>query len=193
MKKIGVGILFLILIATIKIASFFVLQKYNYIRHYYYDAPIPSIINKYLDDEDYINISYDIEEYKIRNKIYYLYKNDDIKPSINDNWILGNNSKMFKFKLDNNIYNAYLKNEDNDIISIDGINKIGKVTNMTISKDKIYLPINGKYKVSADYDKIVKLSSDILSKPISETRLKAKNPYGDGKTSIKIEKIIRNA
>ena len=47
--------------------------------------------------------------------------------------------------------------------------------------------------VGADYDKIVKLSSDILSKPISETRLKAKNPYGDGKTSIKIEKIIRNA
>lgn len=47
--------------------------------------------------------------------------------------------------------------------------------------------------VGADYEKIVKLSSDILSKPIQDTRLKAQNPYGDGKTSIKIEKIIRNA
>ena len=47
--------------------------------------------------------------------------------------------------------------------------------------------------VGADYEKIVKLSSDILSKPIQDTRLKAQNPYGDGKTSIKIEQIIRNA
>ena len=45
--------------------------------------------------------------------------------------------------------------------------------------------------VGADYDKIVKLSSDVLSKPVSETRLKAKNPYGDGNTSKRIEAIIR--
>ena len=45
--------------------------------------------------------------------------------------------------------------------------------------------------VGADYDKIVKLSSEILSKPISETRLKVKNPYGDGTTSKQIEKILR--
>lgn len=47
--------------------------------------------------------------------------------------------------------------------------------------------------VGADYDKIVKLSSEILSKPKEETRLKAKNPYGDGTASIQIEKIIRNS
>lgn len=46
--------------------------------------------------------------------------------------------------------------------------------------------------VGADYDKIVKLSSDILSKPMSETRLKAQNPYGDGSASKQIEQIIRN-
>lgn len=45
--------------------------------------------------------------------------------------------------------------------------------------------------VGADYDKIVSLSSDILSKHLSDTRLKAKNPYGDGTASIQIEKIIR--
>lgn len=47
--------------------------------------------------------------------------------------------------------------------------------------------------VGADYDKIVKMSSDILSKPMNETRLKAKNPYGDGTASKQIEQIIRNA
>lgn len=46
--------------------------------------------------------------------------------------------------------------------------------------------------VGAEYDKIVSLSSDILSKPKEETRLAAQNPYGDGKSSLHIEKIIRN-
>ncbi len=45
--------------------------------------------------------------------------------------------------------------------------------------------------VGADYDKIVKLSSEILSKPLAETRLKAQNPYGDGTASRQIENIIR--
>ena len=46
--------------------------------------------------------------------------------------------------------------------------------------------------VGADYDKIVNLASDILSKPKSETRLKVQNPYGDGTASKQIEQIIRN-
>ncbi len=47
--------------------------------------------------------------------------------------------------------------------------------------------------VGANYDKIVNLASDILSKPKSETRLKVQNPYGDGTASKQIEQIIRNA
>ena len=47
--------------------------------------------------------------------------------------------------------------------------------------------------VGADYDKIVDLSSEILSKPLSDTRLKAKNPYGDGHASQRIENIIRQS
>lgn len=45
--------------------------------------------------------------------------------------------------------------------------------------------------VGADYDKIVSESEKILSKEKSQTRLKAQNPYGDGKSSVKIEKLIR--
>ena len=45
--------------------------------------------------------------------------------------------------------------------------------------------------VGADYDKIVKESEKILSKTKSQTRLKAQNTYGDGKTSHRNEKIIR--
>lgn len=45
--------------------------------------------------------------------------------------------------------------------------------------------------VGADYDKIVEESEKILFSTKEKTRLKAQNPYGDGKTSQRIEKIIR--
>lgn len=45
--------------------------------------------------------------------------------------------------------------------------------------------------VGADYEKIIKESEKILSNDKTTTRLKAQNPYGDGKSSQKIEKLIR--
>ncbi len=44
--------------------------------------------------------------------------------------------------------------------------------------------------VGADYDKIMQLSEDILSKDKSSSRLKAQNPYGDGKSSGRIKTIL---
>lgn len=44
--------------------------------------------------------------------------------------------------------------------------------------------------VGADYDKIVSLSSEILSKSRKETRLKAQNPYGVGDSAHTIKNII---
>ncbi len=44
--------------------------------------------------------------------------------------------------------------------------------------------------VGADFDKIVSCSEDVLSKTRTASRLKAQNPYGDGTSSKKIEKII---
>jgi len=46
--------------------------------------------------------------------------------------------------------------------------------------------------VGADYDKIVEESEKILSSTKDATRLKAKNPYGDGTSAKRIENIIRN-
>ena len=71
MKKIGVGILFILLIVTIRVASFYVLKKYNYIKDYYYKAPTPLITSVFLDKENNINVYYNIPEYKFNNKIYY--------------------------------------------------------------------------------------------------------------------------
>ena len=44
--------------------------------------------------------------------------------------------------------------------------------------------------VGADYDKIVSLSSEILSKDRVDTRLTAQNPYGVGDSAQNIEQII---
>lgn len=46
--------------------------------------------------------------------------------------------------------------------------------------------------VGADYDKIIAESEKVLSKTKSETRLVAKNPYGDGSSSKQIQAIIRS-
>ena len=46
--------------------------------------------------------------------------------------------------------------------------------------------------VGADFDKIVKLSSEILLKSKSQTRLKAQNPYGNGKSAHLIEQIVNS-
>lgn len=45
--------------------------------------------------------------------------------------------------------------------------------------------------VGADYDKILSNSENILSKEKNQTRLQAQNPYGDGKSAIKIEGLIK--
>ena len=44
--------------------------------------------------------------------------------------------------------------------------------------------------VGADYGKIINNSEKVLDKEKSVTRLQAQNPYGDGKTAEKIEKLI---
>lgn len=46
--------------------------------------------------------------------------------------------------------------------------------------------------VGADYDKIISESEKVLDQDKSQTRLQAQNPYGDGKTSEKIEVLIRS-
>lgn len=45
--------------------------------------------------------------------------------------------------------------------------------------------------VGADYDKIMKLSENILSKEKSLTRLTVQNPYGNGKSAQHIEELIK--
>ena len=71
-------------------------------------------------------IKYDINKYNFRNNIYCLIKQDEDYPNINDNWIKSNNN-MCIYELDDKIYYAFLKNEDNEIFKVDGTNKLGVI------------------------------------------------------------------
>lgn len=46
--------------------------------------------------------------------------------------------------------------------------------------------------VGADYNKIMTESEKVLTQDKAKTRLQVQNPYGDGKSSKKIEQLIRN-
>ena len=45
--------------------------------------------------------------------------------------------------------------------------------------------------IGSQTDKIIKASEKVLSNTFEKTRLNCQNPYGDGKASIRIEKLIR--
>lgn len=47
--------------------------------------------------------------------------------------------------------------------------------------------------VGADYDKIISESEKILESDKASTRLKAQNPYGNGTSALKIERLIRES
>ena len=124
-------------------------------------APTPLVKNISLDQNNNIKIKVGIDEKRLRNDIYYLYKNDDVLPTANDeNWKKLDNGE-FSIKLDKNTYYAFLKNEDNEIYKVSNVNTIGKVISINISKEKVYLAVGGKYTVTASYDYIGNINDSI--------------------------------
>ena len=124
-------------------------------------APTPLVKNISLDQNNNIKIKVGIDEKRLRNDIYYLYKNDDVLPTANDeNWKKLDNGE-FSIKLDKNTYYAFLKNEDNEIYKVSNVNTIGKVISINISKEKVYLAVGGKYSVTASYDYIGNINDSI--------------------------------
>ena len=110
MKKI----LIIVGIIVIMIVSMIVV-KYSY--NTFYIASIPEVTDVILNDKN-VKIKYKLNGNSLRSKIYYIFKNNNIIPEINDkDWKLSNNNEI-SFDLDKNIYYAYLKNEDNSIYKI---------------------------------------------------------------------------
>ena len=71
---------------------------------------------------------------------------------------------MCIYELDNKIYYAFLKNEDNEIFKVDGTNKLGVINNLSINEDKVYLPLKGTFDLKVTYDKKGYVEDNIIWK-----------------------------
>ena len=160
MKKIGIVILVILNILVI-VLPIFLVKIYKKEFKKYDVAPTPVVKKVSLDKDNVVNIEVDIKDERLRNDIYYLYKNDSVVPTANDSKWQKLTDGEFSFKLDKNVYYAFLKNEDNEIFKVENVNTIGKVLSLNISKNKVYLAVNGKYTVSASYDYIGNVENKI--------------------------------
>ena len=164
MRKIVIGMIFLIIFLDVSVAGYIYYKKY-------YIASIPQNIKVSLNDST-ITVLFDIKDKSYRNKIYYLLTNKKKKPSIyDDKWALINNNTV-SYDLDKNIYYIYLKNEDDKIFEVDNTDKLGRITNFITSKNKIYLPINDSFSPTLVYEGVGYIDDSIKWKSSNEKAVK---------------------
>ena len=150
---------YLIIIPVIIIVLALIIYKsYKYL----YTAPTPSINSVFIGEDNRLNVSINIDKNKIKNKVYCYISTIDQMPDINDsNWVLADNYNC-SFEIDKQEYYVYVKNEDTTIIKVEGTDELGKVTSLSIeNKNKVYLPIKGKYNISATFDYIGNINEDL--------------------------------
>ena len=157
MKRIGLkGLIFcsLLLIITGVYCGYNVFQRY-------YEAPIPTIKSISLDENNKINVKFSLSKDNFRGNVYYLLKTNNTIPDVDDkDWTISVNNE-FSFLLDTDYYFGFLKNEDNKIVKINNLDKFGKIFNVKLNKEKIYLAIKGTYTPTLTYEKIGRVVNEI--------------------------------
>ena len=127
-----------------------------------YIAPTPIVKESYIDSNNYINIKFKLDTNRYRNKIYCLFSSSDIYPSIDDGrWYLSFNNNCIQKLNDNTRYYTYFKNEDNIIFRNDKSNNLGKILDLKLSKNKVYLPLNSSISIKSEYSSIGYINEDI--------------------------------
>ncbi len=149
MKKIIIWVLSSILVVLLCLIVVLFLYKKGLL----FDAPIPDIKEIYVDDDNFVNIYFEIKANGVTDKIYFLNKKDSSTPSVDDNsWTLvnGNTAKYF---LDDAYY-SFLKNEDDVIINVKETELLGRLSEFTLSKNTIYLAPKGTYTPTLTYQSV---------------------------------------
>ena len=197
MKRISLGHkLFIFVMSSLIILAIFYVIYRNF-----FAAPIPYIRRVTIEDNK-VNISFynhKLKRYK-RNKIYCLYTTSSDYPSGNEpNWVLTDGDNC-TFTIDDNNYYAYLMNENKEIVKVDAVEKIGRITEINISKEKVYLALNDTYTPTLTYKSIGKIDNTVTYYSDDESIASVDNngkitakKKGNTKIHIKIdneEKII---
>ena len=118
-----------------------------------FTTPTLSIKSVYVADNQAI-IKYKRSNLNYKSKVYCLYTTSDKVPSIDDERWFVSFGNTCTYLLDENIYSAYLKNEKGVIYKVRQTNRLGKVLNVKINKEKDYIPLNGKVELKLTYDKL---------------------------------------
>ena len=112
-------------------------------------------------NDNIVTVRYKIDEKVKNNNVYSLYTTSEEIPQINDSdWLLIQNNE-FSFSIDNNVYYAYLKNDNNEIFQVEEVSNVGKVTEFNINKSKVYLALNDSFNTIVDYKTIGKTDNKI--------------------------------
>ena len=115
--------------------------------------PIP-IVNGIVLKDDVVTVSYENNKESKHNTMYYIYKTSNAIPSIEDKEWKETQNNEFSFKIDDNIYYAFLKNGKNDIFEVDGIPEVGRIKDLTTNKSKLYFAPGDSFKLVVNYKSI---------------------------------------
>ncbi|MFA6753049.1 MAG: Ig-like domain-containing protein [Bacilli bacterium] len=108
--------------------------------------------------DNQIKINFDKPKF---NNAYCFISYDNKKPNINSNqWLLSKNNSC-TFKLNESTFKLYLK-YNNKIIEINKLNNLGKIFNLKINQEKVYLATNDSYKLEVSYKSIGNINKSVI-------------------------------
>ena len=120
----------------------------------FYTAPIPKVKDVSIDNKNVITIKVSNDKYKYRNKLYCYFSTLEETPKVNDKkWTIMKNNKC-DYQIDDHVYYAYIKNEDDFIFEVKEVSKTGRVIDLKINKDEMYIAKNDTFKYNVSYVKI---------------------------------------
>ena len=127
----------------------------------YFIPNIPTINKIFLDEKNNLIIKYNLKNITNDN-IYCLFKNKKELPSTNDkDWILSKNNECSTLLLNDSSYYVYIKNESDSIILVNESSNFGKIIDIIINKEKIYLAKSGTYQLNIDIKSVGNVNKEI--------------------------------
>ena len=159
-KKLVIFIIIIVVLAVLGVGGYFGYQYYVE----YNTAAVPKVTSVSTNEEHLVTIKFEVDKEKKYHDVYCLYKNDEETPKVDDEkWVKIENNEC-SFTLDDNVYYAFLKNQDNIIYKVDNVSSLGEVTKFEPNKNKIYLALNTSYTPTLSIESVGNIDKKVTWK-----------------------------
>ena len=159
-KKLVIFIIIIVVLAVLGVGGYFGYQYYVE----YNTAAVPKVTSVSTNEEHLVTIKFEVDKEKKYHDVYCLYKNDEETPKVDDKkWVKIENNEC-SFTLDDNVYYAFLKNQDNIIYKVDNVSSLGEVTKFEPNKNKIYLALNTSYTPTLSIESVGNIDKKVTWK-----------------------------